>query len=187
MGDNGFGGKGHVHIMCLTIHMNNNHYHNSKQVLYITEFNGLFQIFHWFSLSFARIQSYLPTFESAVGGDDPPYWIAVGGHSVRRPYPHTFVHFLTILKHICLIHSILNERKIRHWHQDCLYLYKDKEIYMYLVLFVVLLDLQQGLIVLKSSSFSIICNLWVMGVKIFVWGVLRGVMACGGWLAHYLF
>ena len=23
-------------------------------------------------------KSYLPTFESAVGGDDPPHWIAVG-------------------------------------------------------------------------------------------------------------
>ena len=44
MGDNGFGGDGHVQVMsqCLTIHMNNNYY--SKLVLYITEFNGLFQI-----------------------------------------------------------------------------------------------------------------------------------------------
>ena len=47
MGDNGFGGNGRVHVMCLTIHMNNNY---SKPVLYITEF-------YWFSLSFfVRIQ-----------------------------------------------------------------------------------------------------------------------------------
>ena len=42
MGDNGFGGNRRVHVMCLTIHMNNNYY--SKLVLYIIEFNGLFQI-----------------------------------------------------------------------------------------------------------------------------------------------
>ena len=38
-------------------------------------------------------KTYLPTFESAVGGDDPPHWIVVGGHSARRPFPHTFVLF----------------------------------------------------------------------------------------------
>ena len=44
MGGNGFGGNGLVqcHVMCLTIHMNNNYY--SKLVLYSAEFNGLFQI-----------------------------------------------------------------------------------------------------------------------------------------------
>ena len=42
MGDNGFGDNGRVHVMCLTIHMNNNYY--SKLVLHITEFNGLFQL-----------------------------------------------------------------------------------------------------------------------------------------------
>ena len=61
------------------------------------------------------------------------------------------------MKHVCLIHRILNERKRSNLHQDCLYLYKYKEIYiMYWVLFVVLLDLRQGLILLKSSLFSII-------------------------------
>ena len=64
--------------------------------------------------------------------------------------------FLTIWKHICPIHRILNERKTNHLHQDCLYLNKNKEIYMNCVLFVVLLDLLLGLIVLKSSLFSII-------------------------------
>ena len=84
------------------------------------------------------------------------------------------------MKHICLIHRILNERKTSYLHQDCLYLYKNKEIYMYWVLFVVLLDLRQGLIVLKSSLLSIIWQFVGHGVNIFVWGVLRGVMACGG-------
>ena len=55
MGDNGFGGNGRVHVMCLTIHMNNNYY--SKLVLYITEFNGLSNSSIGFLLSFfARIQ-----------------------------------------------------------------------------------------------------------------------------------
>ena len=60
---------------------------------------------------------------------------------------------------------------------------------MYLVLFVVLLDLQ-GLIVLKSSLFSIICNLWVMGGENFclggpaggdgMWGVMCTLWGGGG-------
>ena len=54
MGDNGFGGNGHVHVMCLTTYMNNNYY--SKLVLY-TEFNGLFQIVPLvFFKFFVRIQ-----------------------------------------------------------------------------------------------------------------------------------
>ena len=28
MGDNGFGGNGRVHVMCLTIHMNTDYYSN---------------------------------------------------------------------------------------------------------------------------------------------------------------
>ena len=127
----------------------------------------------------------MPTFESVVGEGGwwppPPHWIVVGGHSVRRPIQHTFVLFFTILKHIsCLIHRILNERKTSHLGQDCLYLYKNKEIYMYCVLLVVLLDLWQGLIVLKSSLFSIIWQFVGHGGEHFCLGVLRGVMACGG-------
>ena len=38
-------------------------------------------------------EAYLPTFESAVGGDDPPLWNTVGGHSARRPFPRIFVLF----------------------------------------------------------------------------------------------
>ena len=89
--------------------------------------------------------------------------------------------YLELLLSVCLIHRILNERKTSHLHQDCLYQYKNKELYMYWVLFVVLLDLQQGPIVLNSSLFSIICKFVGHGGEIFVWGVLRGVMACGGW------
>ena len=80
---------------------------------------------------------------------------------------------------------LLNERKTSNLQQNCLYLSKNKEIHMYWVLFVILLDLRQGLIVLKSMKIKLvqhhlaICGSW--GVKIFVWGVLRGVMACGGW------
>ena len=75
----------------------------------------------------------MPTFESAVGGGGSvtPALDCCLGHSVRRPIQHTFVLFLTILKHVCLIHRILNERKTSHLRQDCLYLYKNKEIYMY--------------------------------------------------------
>ena len=40
-----------------------------------------------------HMQPYLPTFESAVEGDDPSRWIAIRGHSKRRPFPHTFVLF----------------------------------------------------------------------------------------------
>ena len=86
--------------------------------------------------------------------------------------------FLTILKHVCLIHRILNERKRSNLHQDCLYLYKYKEIYMYWVLFVVLLDLRQGLIVLKSSLFSIIWQFVGHGGCKFLFGDPAGVMAC---------
>ena len=43
------------------------------------------------------------------------------------------------------------------------------------------LDLRQGLIVLKSSLFSIIWQFLVMGVNIFFcFGGPSGVMACGG-------
>ena len=121
------------------------------------------------------------------GGDDPPLWIAVGGHSARRPFRHTFVLFFYHLKHICLIHRILNERKTSHLYQYCLYLYKNKEIYMYWVLFVVLLDLQQGLVVLKSSLFSIIWQFVGHGGWKFLFGGpaggdgMWGVMTlCGG-------
>ena len=55
MGDNGFGGNGRVHVICLTLHMKNNYY--SKLVLYITEFNGLFRIVRLvFFKFFAHIQ-----------------------------------------------------------------------------------------------------------------------------------
>ena len=120
---------------------------------------------------------YLPTFESAVGGDEPPNWIALGGRSARRPFPLTFVLFLkTILKHLCLIHIILNERKTNHLYHD-FYSYKSKEIYMYWVLSVVLLDLWQGLVVLKSSLFSIIWQFVGHGGWTFLF---RG--SCRGWL-----
>ena len=65
-------------------------------------------------------------------------------------------------------------------------LYKNKETYMYWVLFVVLLDLWQGLIVIKSSLFSIICQFVCHWGGTVCLGVLRGwwhvgVMAlCGG-------
>ena len=55
MGDNGFGDNGRVHVMCLTICMISNYY--SKLVLYITEFNGLFQLVPLVFFKFyARIQ-----------------------------------------------------------------------------------------------------------------------------------
>ena len=55
MGDNGFGDNGPVHVMCLTICMISNYY--SKQVLHITEFNGLFQLVPLVFFKFyARIQ-----------------------------------------------------------------------------------------------------------------------------------
>ena len=84
-----------------------------------------------------------------------------------------------------MIHRILNERKRSNLHQDCLYLYKYKEIYMYWVLFVVLLDLRQGLIVLKSSLFSIISQFVGHGGANFFFffgggGGPAGVMAWGG-------
>ena len=62
-------------------------------------------------LKYPRNSAYLPTFESAVGGDDPPHWIAVGGHSAQRPFPHTFVLFLTISNYICPIHRIIMKGK----------------------------------------------------------------------------
>ena len=76
----------------------------------------------------------MPTFESAVGGggvDDPQHWFAVGVIAYGDLFSIHFYFFLTILKHIYLIHRILNERKTSHLGQDCLYLYKNKEIYMY--------------------------------------------------------
>ena len=53
MGDNGFGDNGRVHVMCLTIRMNNNYY--SKLVIHITEFNGLFQLVSFVFLCFMRV------------------------------------------------------------------------------------------------------------------------------------
>ena len=68
------------------------------------------------------------------GGVMTPHWIAAsGGHSARRLF-RIHLYFLTILKHISLIHRILNERETSHLHQDHLNLY----IFMYWVLFVVL-------------------------------------------------
>ena len=92
------------------------------------------------------------------GGVMTPTLDCCWGHIARLPFPHTFVLFKTILKHICLIHRILNEMETSHLHQYYLYLDKNKDIFMYcvLVLFVVLLNLRQGHIVLKSSLFSII-------------------------------
>ena len=68
----------------------------------------------------------MPTFESVVGGgvDDPRTELLFGSYRAAT-YSAYICTFLTILKHICLI---LNERNLG---QDCLYLYKNKEIYMY--------------------------------------------------------
>ena len=118
------------------------------------------------------------------GGWWPPHWIAVWAIACGDLFS-IHLYFLNFLKHICLIHRILNERKTSHLGQDCLYLYKNKEIYMYWVLLVVLLDLWQGLIVLKSSLFIIIWQFVGHGGKNFVWWVLLGwwhvyVCVCGG-------
>ena len=40
-----------------------------------------------------------------------------------------------------------------HLDQDCLYLYKNKEIYIYWVLFVVILDFRQGLNIPNKNDF----------------------------------
>ena len=59
----------------------------------------LVELIHW-------IYTYLPTFESTVfvggggGGVMTPTLNCCAGHSARRPFTHTFVHFLTISKHI---------------------------------------------------------------------------------------
>ena len=68
-----------------------------------------------------------------------------------------------------------------HFEAYMFFLYKNKEIYKYWVLFVVLLDLRQGLIVLKSNLFSIIWQFVGHGVNIFVWGVLGGDGMWGWW------
>ena len=131
------------------------------------------------------------------GGWWPPYWIYVGVIACGDLFSIHLYFFLTILKHICLIHRILNERKTSNLGQDFLYLYKNKEIYMYWVLLVVLLDLWQGLIVLKSSLFSIIWQFVGHGGEHFCLGVLRGwwhvgvIAPCGvlpsnwGWVSNY--
>ena len=118
-----------------------------------------------------------------MGGDDPPHWIAVGGHSAWWPFPHTFALFLTILKQICLIYRILNERKTSHLHQDC-HLYKNKEIYIILhVLNAVCSTFRPTTRTYCTKTMLVhhhlaICGSW--GLKIFVWGVLWGVMALWG-------
>ena len=131
-----------------------------------------------------RWVTYLPTFESAVGGDDPHTGL-LWGVIARGDLFHIHLYFFfNNLKHLCLIYRIPNERKTSNLQQNCLYLYKNKEIHMYWVLFVVLLDLRQGLIVLNSMKIKLvqhhlaICGSW--GVKIIVWGVLRGWWHVGG-------
>ena len=77
--------------------------------------------------------AYLPTFESAVGGGVmTPTLDCCGGGVIARGDLFAYIcTFLTILKHISLIHRILNERETSHLHQDYLYLYKNKDIFMY--------------------------------------------------------
>ena len=61
-------GTWHVHVVCLTIHMNNNY--SSKLVLQITEFNGFFTISSiGFLLSFMHVYNlniYRTTYFSAI-------------------------------------------------------------------------------------------------------------------------
>ena len=86
------------------------------------------------------------------------FWKCCGGGVIARGdlFPIHLYFFLPFWSVYVWFIDIPNERKTSYLHQDCLYLYNNKETYMYWVLFIVLLDLPQGPIVQKSSLFSII-------------------------------
>ena len=95
--------------------------------------------------------------------------LLVGCHVSDIDRLESFV--LTILKHICLIHRII-KWKTSPIHQDCLYVkkkYKKKQINMFWLLFVLLLELWKGLVELKSSLFSI-----MEGETVCLWGPAGG-------------
>ena len=52
---------------------------------------------------------YLPTFESAVGGDDPPLRIAVGVIARDNLFSHTFVLFPRPKKKMCVYCHMLKK------------------------------------------------------------------------------
>ena len=144
----------------------------------------------------------------------PPTLNCCGGHNVRRPFPNTFVLFFYHFEHGCLIHRILNKKRKQTLYIKIVFIYTKIKKYTctdYWVLFVVLLDLRQGLIVLKSRFFSIIWHVvgsqggggenfcWEGGptgggVKIFVggggsYGGDGTLWACDprvGWVGNYV-